>query len=264
MSATNMKEYWDERAKKYKHTGWSDPIIYAFDQYVRLNVIEYVESEINGQREAFLDFGGGDGDFTKLFAEKYEKAFYFDISENVMHIAQERLPQNVNYITDFELESRNYNNKYDLIICITVLQHIKDDSELKNVLKKFNTLLKQDGRIIIFEDTFCKEEGEDEYTKWRTIGSFESIFTETKFYIEKAYGVFHPIEKPVASYDKYRKNFQIRCLTQIGRFADSKWILEKIQKTKIVERYFTNPEEYLFETSKEDNSRIYILKKLDI
>lgn len=36
------KEYWENRTKEKGHTGWSDPIIYSYDQKIRLNTVKYI------------------------------------------------------------------------------------------------------------------------------------------------------------------------------------------------------------------------------
>ncbi len=36
------KEYWENRTKEKGHTGWADPLIYSYDQKIRLNTIEYI------------------------------------------------------------------------------------------------------------------------------------------------------------------------------------------------------------------------------
>lgn len=60
------QDYWEERAKRYGHTGWSSPIIYAFDNPIRIKVVDYLLNTIlqPSQRDALLDFGCGTGEFS--------------------------------------------------------------------------------------------------------------------------------------------------------------------------------------------------------
>ena len=54
------KEYWDERAYKYGHTGWSNEVVYQFDQRIRINVLSklLVNNVTDINNITLLDFGG--------------------------------------------------------------------------------------------------------------------------------------------------------------------------------------------------------------
>lgn len=48
------KEYWENRTKEKGHTGWADPLIYSYDQKIRLNTIEYILNAMSIRGEVRL------------------------------------------------------------------------------------------------------------------------------------------------------------------------------------------------------------------
>ncbi len=62
----NLSDFWNERLVKFGHTGWADPVIYAYDQQERLALIGAAITKLSIKRGSALDFGCGAGDFSKL------------------------------------------------------------------------------------------------------------------------------------------------------------------------------------------------------
>lgn len=51
--------FWNDRVKKYGHTGWGDKVIYAYDQQARLITIETILNSLTCNKSVALDFGTG-------------------------------------------------------------------------------------------------------------------------------------------------------------------------------------------------------------
>ena len=62
----NTSTFWSGRLICHGHTGWSDPVVYAYDQLERLEIIKSVVSKNKFKNGVALDFGCGTGDFSKL------------------------------------------------------------------------------------------------------------------------------------------------------------------------------------------------------
>lgn len=54
-------KYWNDRAHKYGHTGWSNEIVYHFDQKVRIETLKklIIENTKDLNNLSILDFWGG-------------------------------------------------------------------------------------------------------------------------------------------------------------------------------------------------------------
>ena len=83
-----MKEFWNDRVKKYGHTGWADNFIYAYDQQARLLAVEKIVNSLTCEKTLALDFGTGSGDFANLLSKYFDKVIAFDISDTVIEIAK--------------------------------------------------------------------------------------------------------------------------------------------------------------------------------
>ena len=81
------KEYWENRTKEKGHTGWSDPIIYSYDQKIRLNTVKYILKSLSIRGGSALDYGCGTGDFSVLLSKFFDKVKATDLSDNVLEIA---------------------------------------------------------------------------------------------------------------------------------------------------------------------------------
>lgn len=97
-----------------------------------------------------LDIGCGDGFFTFKVLELGYRVDAMDVSVEAIRSTEERIKKldtseyiNIFNKDLFEFESRK---KYDVILCLEVLEHIKDDIK---ALKRINSLLKKDGLLIL-------------------------------------------------------------------------------------------------------------------
>lgn len=95
-----------------------------------------------------LEAGCGVGNFTKDLTE-YGRVFAVDINKNhIMEISKD--VRNIAEVGFGDIEKGQYffnnNQKFDTVICLNVLEHIKDD---KKALKNLYNLLKKGGFLIL-------------------------------------------------------------------------------------------------------------------
>ena len=137
------KEYWDSRCLKHGHTGWSDHALYFYDQPVRVRFITNFCSSLGLDRNCpVLDFGCGTGDIVNALSERFPIAFATDISEAAIKAAATRHKNSS--VSFFTLEQMR-DHHFGIILAITVLQHIIDDRELAETLKRLTDRLADGG-----------------------------------------------------------------------------------------------------------------------
>lgn len=111
-------------------------------------VISVIKVLIEDKKLQILDFGCGVGTIDFYMASKGNNVVGIDISNKAIQIAKENsklfgLENRTDFFTSIEkLEAK----KFDLIICIEVLEHISDDRKTLNLLAKY---LKNDGILIL-------------------------------------------------------------------------------------------------------------------
>jgi len=171
--------YWDERCKTVGHTGYANPIIYAYDQPLRIRAVQKIISELKismDKKLKILDIGCGVGDFTIMFAKKGAEVYGIDISKEAINIAKERASNLNNAIFMVgKVETMNFPDEtIDLILSVTVLQHIPDNAfplAVKNIVR----CLKNDGYLIIFESVKQKKKA-PAFIIYRSEKDYEEAF----------------------------------------------------------------------------------------
>jgi len=67
------EDHWDKRFRIYRHIGWGDKLIYAYDQPLRLKAIHKALSQTKipiSSSTRVLDVGCGTGDLVLKFAKR--------------------------------------------------------------------------------------------------------------------------------------------------------------------------------------------------
>lgn len=107
-----------------------------------------VQNIKNGSK--ILDIGTAIGDYPKYLTERCNRDFEVtgvDSSENMIKVAKKNSPKAKFLVMDM----RNLNfekDSFDAIICLATLIHVDDKTAL-NILEKFDSILKDNGFIII-------------------------------------------------------------------------------------------------------------------
>lgn len=202
------KEFWNLRAKKDKTTGYTDYSIAFFDQLMRLKVIEKIMNQYGAfdfKKAAALDFGCGTGDFVSYFSHKFNFVVGYDISQEVLKIAKQRCKHLPNILLSNSLEKINI--KFNVVLSITVLQHILNDNELLKTLTFVSNKCKENAIFIALElvesDKF--NISHPPYLKARRLEDWKVFFQKSGFEILSIKSFYNPFLIKTPSYLKYRK-----------------------------------------------------------
>ena len=95
-----------------------------------------------------LDLGCGNGRFAKYFLDKEINYYGYDISEELIKIAQKNNPKGCFSSGDL-LKTPYRNNTFDLLISIATLHHIPSSEMREQALKEVKRVLKSDGIAVI-------------------------------------------------------------------------------------------------------------------
>ncbi len=102
------------------------------------------------ENSKILDVGTAIGDYPKYLTEKCNKNFEVigvDSSENMIRVAIKNAPKANFQVMD--MRNLNFSDKsFNAIICLATLIHVDDDTAIK-ILEKFDSMLKDNGLIII-------------------------------------------------------------------------------------------------------------------
>jgi SAM-dependent methyltransferase len=122
-----------------------DKIINAFSADFNFynSVIEAI------QPTSLLEIGCGMGRLFPLYQNKVECIYGIDLSEEMIHLAQQRFPQANLFIKD--IVSFNFDRKFDIIIVSnSLLKHIENSDDRNYVIKNLKDHLLKNG-IIVFD-----------------------------------------------------------------------------------------------------------------
>jgi ubiquinone/menaquinone biosynthesis C-methylase UbiE len=143
------------RLEKWKKTARNWLADYA-DKRARdffLTVVN--EVALLGSSAKVLDVGCGPGKWLTLLAKKYSSVTAIDISKNMISLAKEKAQQENLGNIDFwvmNVSSLDFPDEtYDLVNCVTVLQHMQDKNAWKIAIHEIVRVTKRGGYILLFE-----------------------------------------------------------------------------------------------------------------
>lgn len=208
-------QFWADRVRRYGHTGWSDAAVYAYDQRLRLAALrEWLSAQHFPGDASALDFGCGTGDFCALLAEHFAAVVGCDLSPAVLAVAAQRhASPRIRYTAhaDAALAQR-----HALILCVTVLQHVVDDAELRALLQRFAAALQPGGQVVVLESFASGTPAVNGYLKLRTLESLVAAFASAGLALRSQRGFYHPSESPTAAFTAYRRRPLVRLLARLA------------------------------------------------
>lgn len=224
----DTNSYWQGRADKYGHTGWSDHSTYYYDQNLRIKAIKSLVDELRFAPKIALDYGCGTGEFTEVLSERCFGVLGVDIAKVVIKKAG---ALNSNPNVKFSLHDEDvFNTKYGLILCVTVLQHVVDDTQLLELVTKFRKSMTPCSQLVLLESFSSDDEEEGSYIKLRRYDDFLKIFEGLGFKLKSVSNFYHPVLFPTKSFVKYKSNFIVRVLNKLSliQFPGARFSLKKI------------------------------------
>ncbi len=105
----------------------------------------------DGKGKNFLDIGCGPGRLTIAATKRGYKSTGIDIEKKVLQIANKEakkqgLEKNVNFLKKDLLKEDTLNERYDVVVCSEVIEHLLSPSLM---IKKISDLLKTNGLLIL-------------------------------------------------------------------------------------------------------------------
>jgi trans-aconitate methyltransferase len=159
------RDFWNARFKASGHTGWSNPWLYAYDQRNRINALKALIQRIDPS--SVMDIGCGTGDFVELVKQECPACNItaIDISNEAIASSRKRFAgvEGVSFYAE-DLQVAEFDTEhYDLLVSITVLQHITDHKELHKLLKKIGKALRPNGCFVFLENVYHGQEKADSF-----------------------------------------------------------------------------------------------------
>jgi SAM-dependent methyltransferase len=207
----NDSAFWSTRARRHGHTGWADAAIYAYDQPLRLAAVQAWLPTSPYQASAALDYGCGSGDFCGLLATRYTQVLGYDTSAAVLDVARRHQP-GLPFTDDLQTALQG---RYDIVLSITVMQHVADDQDLAQLLVQLATTLKPRGRLLMLE-TFASsaQAVSGAYLKRRVREEFLAACRSAGLVLCHERGFYHPSECPTAAFTTYHQHPVVRVLAR--------------------------------------------------
>jgi cyclopropane fatty-acyl-phospholipid synthase-like methyltransferase len=246
------KEFWNERAQKYGHTGYADAYYYCFDQQARLYAIKQLVARCKQKKRA-LDFGCGSGDFVKLLSSCFNQTYGYDISEVVINKANGRF-KNSNIVLWSDTTQLEPIPTYDLILTVTVLQSL-NKNELAETLALFSKLLNSEAQIISMEFFSTEEHNLKTNENRITERDWLLALSQNQLKVVSATNFYSPVEYPSASWLQYKDSLFLKFVRLFKHYSWAEYYLSRISK-KLIARYddVTNV--------KNSRYKIYVIERL--
>lgn len=208
--------FWNDRAARYGHTGWANPIISEFDQALRRSAVQRWIADAPGERSAALDYGCGSGDFSSLLSRRYRSVVAVDISPVILETARKKNPApNIRYQ---EAGPETFEGKYDLVLCITVLQHILADDELAKVLRLLRGAMRDGGRLVTLDTLGDESNPRFSHLVLRQKEKILEMFGAAGFRLIREEQFFHPTQAPSLAFLGYLL-FALPCFVFLRLFG---------------------------------------------
>ena len=142
MFMKNVKEFYDKTA-----SGWSDD--YLKEKENKDIIRKFVDCFVNGGTlyPRILDLGCGAGYDSKILNELGAKTVGVDISENLIEIAKENLPNSKFFVGDIS-DNLTSLGKFDGVLCLATIMHI-DIEKMKQTFNNIADVLNEGGLLLI-------------------------------------------------------------------------------------------------------------------
>ncbi|MFM7663726.1 MAG: class I SAM-dependent methyltransferase [Bacteroidota bacterium] len=248
--------FWDQRVKDFGHTGWSNPMVYAFDQAARIATIERLLSDLSLPKNLALDYGCGVGDFSKVLTKYFDNVIACDISEQALEQAKRKNSEDK--LQWVHPDAISYQEEsMGLVLSVTVLGHLMKEQELEALLSKFHKALMPSGCVIAME--FAPQNtpsSSSAYQKFRCFDDWKNRFEEQGFELSQYYGFYHPTLAPCPSFSKYKTNLHVRFWNLLSRFFKGNNRFESLANP-----FVANHRDYSWPGKPEDPIKIMVFQK---
>lgn len=200
VSSRSDLDFWKTRLTIHGHTGWSDSVIYIYDQLERLKLIKAAVSQLPQKRGIALDFGCGTGDFSRLLLGMgFTVCGYDPFVRPKIDLAR------FSYASTYQ----EILATCDLILSVTTLDHILNEQELCEALQVIRSRLRSNGCFLMLEYALDSESDRSDchlladHQSFRTLSYWRDLLNRNCFAISSLSPVAHPLLCPSPGYHAY-------------------------------------------------------------
>lgn len=248
--------FWKERVETYGHTGWCYPCTYGFDQRLRINAAGSLIEKFAASSKVLLDFGCGTGDFSWALRDRFQKLVLYDPCVEVLEKAREKFKGSNQVLTTSERRDLILPAPaWDVVLSITVLQHIMSDDELGSTLACLNRGMTEHGVLLVMETV--SENIQSLHERSWSYDTFCGFMERAGFSLLSGYDFYTPSEEN----EIFKEYFN---LPETTRLRKDKTISdqEKIKRyEKLAEKYVSNSDNFLSPLSTGNGSKFLIYTK---
>lgn len=212
-SAPDQDEvFWRNRFERYGHTGWANDCIYAFDQLYRLTAFRAWLMERDAEPSTALDFGCGTGDFSRELIKFGYRTVAYDpfVKASFAHY----LLKSTSEWTEIPRLG-----PYDLIVSVTVLDHILDDAEFHGTLSALRDVCAPGAQLFLIEYSSEVVKSASAYQSFRSMQTWKTALEASGFTPCKETPAFHPEEGQTPAWAAYRRDPLVRVAGKLSRLG---------------------------------------------
>jgi len=200
------RQYWEERAVKHGRLacGYLDPRHQVYEQPLRWAAFARMSPIKPGER--VLDIGCGVGTWSVRMAEQGAQVLGVDISAAMIDMAEPHAGVEYRVAAAHELDCPD--RYFDLVVSVTVLQHITDPEELKRALRNLRRMLKDSGRFFVLEYSPLHSVPSQEltYMRYRTHQQWIDLMASEGFALASTGGVRFIGHRAYGAYRRLRQS----------------------------------------------------------
>lgn len=212
-------DFWTERLRRFGHTGWADPAIYAYDQRLRLRAVRQWLRAREGAHRRALDFGCGVGDFSALLAEFHPGVVGYDIAPAILERSRSRISSPRVRFTADRAEALA-GGPYDVVLCITVFQHVLDDGEARTLAAGLAAAMAEGGSLLMLETMVPAPQAvavqRAGYLRQRSETELQGLFEAAGLRFTACRAFHHPLQAPTPAFARYHGSLQVRALRRLA------------------------------------------------
>lgn len=186
----NLNQYWDKRISEHKLSGTGDislhPKVNELIKNLKMKTISFI-IEFKGKK--VLDAGCGVGIYSKLAQEMgASQVIAIDFAPSAIKITKsihiEGITASISYLP-FK------NSCFDVVMCLSVLYHIVDDSLWETAINELIRVLKPDGQLLL-QIEYCNNQSNLYHYRGRPFELYLKKFRESELNILKVEDVYAP------------------------------------------------------------------------
>lgn len=189
MTTSPDRDYWEDRALTHGRLagGYLDPWNETYEQPLRWAAFRRICPIVPGLR--VLDVGCGTGRWSVRMADMGAQVLGADISARMIEMAEPHPRVEYQVAAAHELDCPD--RYFDVVVSVTVLQHITDPGELQRALHNLRRMLKDSGRFFVLEYSPLRTLPSQEltYMRYRTQKQWIELMAKEGFQLRSSTGI---------------------------------------------------------------------------